>query len=233
MIVSVHQPHYLPWLGYFGKILRSDVFVILDNVQYKKREFQNRNQIKTPSGPAWLTVPVITHGHYEQMTGDVRIDPTDNWRAKHLRAIEMSYGKAPFFNKYYQSLEALYMGTEWNLLMDLSAAQLRLFFEWLGIRTPVRFERELGIAGVKTERIANICKSLNGDTYLSGSGGKDYMDESVFGAAGLKLAYQKFEHPVYPQLHGDFKPYMSIVDLVFNCGEESLEIIRISDKTTV
>ena len=137
MIVSVHQPHYLPWIGYFDKIDRSNVFVILDNVQYKKREFQNRNQIKMPAGPAWLTVPVITHGHYEQMTGEVRIDPTDNWRAKHLKSFFLNYRKAPFFDKYYQGLEELYLGGEWNLLMDLNVAMLRKFLEWLGIDIPI------------------------------------------------------------------------------------------------
>jgi hypothetical protein len=226
MIASVHQPHYLPWLGYFDKIDSSDVFVILDNVQYKKREFQNRNRIKTAAGVLWLTVPVVTRGRYYQTTGEVGIDNTEDWRANHLRTLELNYSRAPHFDEYFPGFAALMNSRQWETLAELSVAGLRFFMGKLGISVPIRFEKELGVPGEKTERIINICRAVGADTYLSGAGGKAYMDEPAFERAGIGLRYQHFEHPVYPQLHGAFEPYMAAPDLMLNAGGGSLEIIR-------
>lgn len=226
VIISVHQPHYLPWLGYFDKIDRSDVFVILDKVQYKKREFQNRNRVKTAGGVKWLTAPVVTRGRYLQTTGEVEIDNSEDWRASHLRTLELNYRRAPHFDPLYGALAELLNRNEWRLLAELNTAMLRFFMEELGIGTPIRFESELGAPGEKTERIVNICRALGADAYLSGAGGRDYLDEAAFADAGLRLTYQDYEHPEYPQLHGAFEPYMAAVDLMFNAGAASLDIIR-------
>jgi len=232
MIVSVHQPHYLPWLGYFDKIARSDVFVILDNVQYKKREYQNRNRIRTADGVKWLTVPVNTRGKYYQTTGEVEIDNSEDWRSIHLRTLELNYRRAPHFDDCFRELADLYNQKEWLLLADLNISMLRLFMKKLGIDVPIRFETELKVEGLKTERIINICRALGADTYLSGSGAREYLDETAFAESGLGLEYQSYEHPVYPQLQGGFEPYMALVDLLFNAGGGSLDIIRTGRRTS-
>ncbi len=226
MIVSVHQPHYLPWLGYFDKIDASDLFVLLDNVQYKKREYQNRNRIRTRQGVKWLTVPVATAGKYEQMTGEVEIEGGSGWREKHLETLRHAYSSAPHFKSAIEGLEELYMSSEWTRLAELNAAMLAWFMKEMGIETQVALESELGTGGLSTERIVNICLAVGADVYLSGSGGRDYMDEGLFEKAGLKLEYQKYEHPVYPQVHGGFEPYMGIVDLLFNAGDKAAQIVR-------
>ena len=226
MIVSVHQPHYLPWLGYFDKIAASDLFVLLDNVQYKKREYQNRNRIRTRQGVKWLTVPVATTGKYEQMTGEVEIESGASWREKHLETLRHAYSSAPHFKRVFEELEELYMGREWARLAEINSAMLAWFMKEMEIETRVALESELGTGGLSTERIVNICRAVGADVYLSGSGGRDYMDEALFEKAGLKLEYQKYEHPAYPQVHGGFEPFMGIVDLLFNAGKNAAQIVR-------
>jgi len=224
MIVSVHQPQYLPWIGYFHKIAHSDVFVFLDNVQYKKREFQNRNKIRTKEGWLWLTVPVITKGRFTQKMKEVLIDNTSNWHKKHWQSIEMNYSKAKYFNEYKEFFKSLYE-KEWDKLIDLNVFIIKYINELLNIKIPVYYESDLNIEGEKTTRIINICKKLNADTYLSGIGGKEYLIEEEFIKTGIKLIYQNFKHPVYTQVYPGFEPFMSIVDLLFNCGKESKNLL--------
>ncbi|MCZ6677020.1 MAG: WbqC family protein [Candidatus Poribacteria bacterium] len=225
MIVSVHQPQYLPWLGYFDKIDRSDLFVFLDNVQYKKREFQNRNRIRTPSGDVWLTVPVQTKGRYNQPIREVHIDNTADWRKKHWQSIAHSYQKAPHFSAYKDALELLYHST-WEKLDVLNQFCVRLLMKRLNILTPVVLESELDVSSTRTERIIEICQQVGASTYLSGAGGQAYIDTDRFGEAEIELVYQHYSHPVYPQIHDGFVPYMSVIDLLFNCRGESLRILR-------
>ena len=224
MIVSVHKPQYLPWIGYFHKIAHSDVFVFLDNVQYKKREFQNRNKIRTKEGWLWLTVPVITKGRFTQNMKEVLIDNTSNWHKKHWQSIEMNYSKAKYFNEYKEFFKSLYE-KEWDKLIDLNVFIIKYINELLNIKIPVYYESDLNIEGEKTTRIINICKKLNADTYLSGIGGKEYLIEEEFIKTGIKLIYQNFKHPVYTQVYPGFEPFMSIVDLLFNCGKESKNLL--------
>ncbi|HOO57048.1 MAG TPA: WbqC family protein [bacterium] len=226
MIISVHQPQYLPWLGYFDKIDSSDIFVILDNVQFKKREFQNRNRIKTPNGPKWLTVPVKVKGRYHQLAKDVLIDIESGWHTRHAKALELNYRKSVFFENHFEKIAGFLQEGKFGRLADLNISMLRYFLGTLGIDTPILIESDLGVTGTGTERIINICKKAGADTYLSGAGGKNYMREEMFAEAGINLDYQEFAHPEYEQLFGSFMPFMSIADLLFNEGEKSLEIIR-------
>ena len=232
MILSIHQPHFFPWLGYFDKIAGSDVFVILDNCQYKKQEFQNRNKIKTPKGPLWVTVPVLIKGYSDQNINDIRIDNSENWRKRHLNLLKTNYREARFFEPYYSEIESFYMSRKWEMLAELNIGMLYWFTERLGIGTPVRIASEMNVEGVKTERNVNICKALGADVYLSGQGAKTYLDGSLFAAAGIELRFQEYQHPVYTQLHGAFEPYLSVTDLLFNAGGRSLEIIKEGRKTT-
>lgn len=225
MIVSVHQPQYLPWLGYFHKIAQSEAFVFLDNVQYKKREFQNRNKILTGTGPLWLTVPVKTKGKFDQLIKDVEVDNSENWRKDHFESIRTNYHKAPFFKEHEQFLASVY-SKEWHKLMDLNVYIIMYILEYLEIPAKIVFETSLSAEGVKTGRIVSICKKINATVYLSGQGAKDYLEEEEFKTAGIGLEYQAFEHPSYTQLLPGFVSHLSIIDLLFNKGKESVKIIK-------
>lgn len=229
MIISVHQPQYIPWIGYFDKIRNSDAFVFLDKVQYKGREFQNRNKIRTKTGSIWLSVPVVASGEGRQIISDVRIDNSSDWAGDHLASLRSCYGRARFFDRYIPFFEDIY-GRRWESLAELNVRIIRYMLEDLSIPTPVYFESALDIKTKKTDRIVDICGKLKADTYLSGIGGREYLEENKFEAAGVKLIYQQFSHPKYHQQfmkdETDFMPYMSAVDLLFNEGPDSGRILN-------
>jgi hypothetical protein len=223
-VVAIHQPQYLPWLGYFDKLDRCDVFCLLDTVQYKKNEFQNRNRIKTADGWQWLTVPVTYS--FPQRIEEVGVNQTLDWQRKHLQALRTNYSKAPFFGSYYASFEEFYQ-KPYEMVVEVNLASIGLLMGLLGL------ERELVLASslqLETEdptlRLVEICKSLGGDLYLSGRDGAKYMDVDLFANNQIDILYQDFKHPQYPQCYGPFEPNMSVVDLLFNCGPESLTTIR-------
>ncbi len=226
MIVGIHQPEYLPWIWFFDKVAQSDLFVLLDNVQFEKNYIQNRTKIKTQSGWIWLTVPVLMKGRSEQLIKDVEIVRTENWQKKHWRSIFHAYKEAPYFQNYRDFFEEIY-SKEWKHLADLNETIIRYLIQQFGIEAEVMRASQLGVTGKRTDLLLAICKALNATTYLSGVSGKDYLEESKFAEAGIEVRYQEFrQHPVYPQLHGEFIPQMSVVDLLFNCGPSSMEIIR-------
>ena len=225
MVISVHQPQYLPWIGYFHKIKKSDIFVFLDNVQYKKREFQNRNQIKTDKGSLWLTVPVKTKGKFSQKIKEVLINNDYPWQRKHLTNFKLFYRKAKHFNTYIGFLEEIYLKKRWEKLISLNEFVIKYVLKELDIKTKIYFESELNIEGTSTERIINICRRLKADVYLSGKGAKAYLKEERFIQEGIRLIYQDFKHPVYSQLYGPFLDKMCIFDLLLNCGKESKKYV--------
>ena len=225
MIAAVHQPQYLPWLGYFHKIAKCDVFVFLDDVQYKKREFQNRNKIKTASGPLWLTVPVLTKGAYSQNINEVKTDTTEHhWENSHWKSIELNYRHSPFFKEHAGFFSELY-AKKWDSLMNVSLEIIRYTLKYLAINTPIKMSSEFALSSASTQRIIDLCKAIGAGTYLSGAGGKDYMDTSLFAQQNITLEFQQFNHPQYPQQYGAFEPYLSIIDLLFNCGPDSRKIL--------
>lgn len=224
MIVAIHQPQFMPWLGYFDKMDRSDVFVFLDNVQFKKNEWQNRNRIKTSQGWQWFTVPVSYR--FPEVMNRVMVDNRQDWRRKHLHALETNYMKAPFFDLYFPHFQEFYK-REWGMLVDLNIGSVILLKDIIGIPTRVCIASQLGEVGDDpTVRLIEICKALGADTYLSGQDGRNYMDVEAFERAGIKVIFQDFHHPLYPQLFGSFEPCISAIDLVFNCGPEGLTLIR-------
>ncbi len=225
MILSAHQPAYLPWLGYFDKIARSDIFVYLDAVQFEKNSFINRNKIKTPQGPQWLTVPVKTKGHINATLRDTLIDDEQPWRSKHLKSIEMNYRKAPHFKDCFLKLEGLFTIPESNLA-ELCWQQLQFWLSEFDIKTKVVRSSEVTITSKKSDLVFDLCKLFGADHYLSGALGKDYLEKNSFSAAGIKIEYQDYQSPVYPQLGGEFEPYMSIIDYWLNCGSGSKDILR-------
>ena len=224
MIVAIHQPQYLPWLGYFDKMLKADVFCYLDKVQYKKNEWQNRNRIKTANGWQWLTVPVIFR--FPQRIGEVGIDHRANWGHKHLQALITNYRRAPHFERYISVFEQIY-GSRWESIVELNLSVIKCLREMLGIggKPDVRAS-SLDCSEEPTDRLIDICRALGADTYLAGPDGAGYMDLDRFAERGVQVLTQRFEHPVYPQLFHGFQSHLSVVDLIFNCGPDSAEVIR-------
>lgn len=226
MIVSINQPAYLPWLGYFHRIAVSDLHIVLDHVQFEKNGYGNRNKVRTKDGWCWLTVPLKTKGKF----GDLRLDQVEiadnpDWAAKHGAALAQYYGRAPHYAAHAAALKDWY-GRPWGRLGELTRATTRYQLDALGIRTPLLFSSEMGVTGAKDELILNLCRAVGATTYLSGPLGRDYIREERFTAAGVRLAYHDYTHPAYPQRYPGFEPTMAALDLLLNHGPDSLRIIR-------
>ena len=220
MIVTIHQPQYLPWIGYFDKMEKADVFCLLDNVQYKKNEWQNRNRIKTSQGWQWVTVPVGYR--FPQKINEVPINNMVHWARKHLQALITNYNKAPFFNEYIDIFEKIYLGN-WCFLSEINIVLIEKIREFLGLQEKkIIMASDLVLSEDPTERLIDICQSVGGDTYLSGEAGSEYMNLDRFRESGVDVIFQNFTHPEYPQRFGQFKSHLSVVDLLFNCGTESM-----------
>lgn len=224
MIVAIHQPQFMPWLGYFDKIVRSDIFIFLDNVQFKKNEFQNRNKIKTAQGWMWFTVPVLYK--YPEQINEVRVNNLVDWRKKHVRALEINYHKAPYFHDLFPEIEQFY-AEDSEFISDANRASVLMLLKLLGVFKEIKVASMLGdLPEVPSERLAAICECVKADTYLSGAGGKDYLDLEPFNKKGITVLFQDFKHPVYPQLYGEFIPNLSLLDLLFNCGTDSVNFLE-------
>ena len=215
--VTIHQPYYLPWLGLFEKILKSDIFVFLDNVTYSKNGYANRNRIKTPEGSQWLTIPIVQKGISRTPINKVKISNAVDWRRKHWNSIKFNYGGAPHFKKYGSFFEELYR-LQWVLLADLNKFLIKTICIFLGIHGTFVDASELGVKGSKSELLVNICEALDADTYFSGRAGRDYLDCQRFEQRGIKVVFQDFQPAVYPQLFGEFIPNLSVIDYLFNVG---------------
>lgn len=223
MRVAIHQPHYLPWLRYFEKVARADVFILLDTVAFTKNGWQNRNRIKTTHGTVLLTVPV--HATLGMPLSEVRIDRNQPWQKKHWRSIEQAYRKAPFFERYAPGLKELYLN-DWDRLVDLNHRMLLFFLEALGVHTPVFLASTMPVNGTGTKRLTELVRRVQGTTYYTGAfAAETYLEPALFEQAGLKLELQHWQAPTYPQLHGEFIPDLSIVDLLLNVGPDSLRVL--------
>jgi len=222
-IVAAHQPNYLPWIGFFHKIWKSDLFIILDHVQFTRRGFINRNRVKGPKGAVWLTVPVRVHGKMRIM--DVPIDNSKDWSRKHASTLRAFYAKAPYFDDVYPVLEEVYEA-EWESLAELNIEIIMRIAKLLDLNRQFIRSSTLDPQGKKMEMIIDLCKKVNADIYFSGRGAMKYQDPNTFKENGIELVYQQFEHPVYPQRFGEFIPNLSIVDMLLNIGvEKTREIL--------
>ena len=230
MIVSIHQPNYLPWLGYFNKIIKSDVFVIFDDVQFpigKKGFFGNRNQIKTNSGQLWLTVPVLDRSKCKNFN-DIKVN-YNGWNEKHIKNIENFYRKSEYFDVYYKDIENI-LSQEYDNFSELSTKLITYFMNIMNINTKLVYSSEIckdvDLTGM--DKIFYILEQLKADTYISsdGPGSRRYIKDEDFSDKNIKLIWQDFEHPTYKQMYGDFISHLSIIDLLFNCGDKSKGIIN-------
>lgn len=211
MILTAHQPMYLPWLGLFDKIRQADTFCIFDDVPFERHGFGNRNWIKTANGPLLLTVPIHLQDHLDKPIREVQIDNSRNWQRKHLRAIEMAYAKAPRFGEVFPTLSEIYE-REWSTLAGLNEAILRRFLTLFGIDVEIVTASEQGFSGSKSALVLDMCRQLGAAEYIFGAQGRDYVDLNAFADAGVKVRFQEYDHPIYPQLHGEFIPKMSALD---------------------
>jgi len=225
MILTAHQPAYMPWLGLFHKIAISDAYVYLDNVQFEKNSYINRNKIKSANGPIWLTVPTLLKGHMSKTIKEIKINNDVNWREKHLKSIELNYKSAPYFSRYIEFFRDCY-NHKWNNLSDLNEYMLKWFLDTLRIEIKYYKMSEINFEGRKSELVLDMCKKLGADIYIFGALGKDYVREEDFSIEDIKLYFQDYKHPVYPQLYGEFINHLSIIDLLFNVGaERALDMI--------
>ena len=220
MKAAIHQLQYWPGLRFFAKMRAADLFIYLDDVQFEKREFQNRNRIRTPRGWQYLTAAVVSKGRFSQKINEVELDNPADWLKDHLQAIKQNYARAPFFKEYLPAIETLY-SRDYRVLSDLAMATMDLLKDAFAIKTPVKFSSEFKIDETSSARLAKLCAAAGADEYLSGAGAKAYLDPGVFSYAGIKLSWQEFSPRPYPQAFPGFEPDMSALDLLLNCGPRS------------
>jgi WbqC-like protein len=222
--VAVLQPGYLPWLGFFDQIMRADVFVFYDDVQFDKNGWRNRNRIKSTNGPIWLTVPVRI-ASLNQKINETEIDNRQPWVRKHLGSIKQNYSRAPYLQRYLPALEELLVGRKWERLLDLDMEVVMLLCRWLNLERRFFYSSQLNIHGERSERLLNLCLHFGARRYLSGNAAQSYLDVELFGRHGIEVEWQNYQHPNYAQQHGEFIPFLSTLDLVLNCGPESASIL--------
>ena len=229
VILTAHQPVYLPWLGLFHKIALADIFCVFDIVQYQRKDFNNRNKIKTSSGDLWLTVPVKSSGRFDCLITDIEI-VNNEWNKKHLKSIELNYKKTPYFDQYYYDLKKI-LDTSYQYLVDLNFDILVYLLNALNIDTKTVKASDYLFKGAKSELVLDMCIQLNADIYIFGENGKNYANIDTFISAGVSPYFQSYNHPVYNQIKGKFMPYMSVFDLLFNEGQNSKNILMLDNVT--
>lgn len=221
MIITIHQPEHLPWLGFFNKISKAEKFVILDNVQFEKNYFQNRNRIIGSNGVQFINVPTKTKGHMHNKLAQTEISTegvNSKWREKYLRTIQMSYGKHLYFHDVYPVLEEA-INTNSELLCDINIAIIKSFADKLDIYPEYVRASELQLIGGKSDLILDICKCLNADVYIAGPSGRDYLNIEHFREARIDVRYNDYHHPIYPQRKTkEFESHLAAMDLFMNHG---------------
>ena len=233
MNIAIQQPEHLPWIGFFNKMVQCDLFVYLDNVQFKKRYFENRNKVKGKSETLWLTVPVISKGLYSQNLCDVKIDNGQAWEKKYMGRLEYVYGKYPFWNELKEIVCAP-LNKSFEKLVDLNLAFIENIREYLEIDTPTVLASQMISEDLKgSDLILELCVRSKAKRYTSGPDGINYLDSEKFLKNGIEIVYHDFEHPQYPQMGKPFTSYLSILDLIANRGKESLQFINTSRKQDI
>jgi WbqC-like protein family len=224
----IHQPDFLPYLGFFHRLLSCELLILLDNVQFVQNNrdgWTHRDKIKTPSGAKWLTISV-KKAPWNTAIRDIQVATTTNWRDANLKLIKGNYQGAPYFKEIYPYMEELYH-YECDTLCQFTIRSIEILMRLLDIRVPLLFASALSPQGNKSELLLDVLRKVSATHYLSGSGAKCYLDPKLFAEAGIEIIWQNFSHPVYHQLHGNFIPYLSSIDVLFNCGiRRSREVLR-------
>lgn len=225
--VAILQSNYIPWKGYFDLVAAVDEFIIFDDMQYTRRDWRNRNQIKTPQGVQWLTVPVKVKGKYDQKIKDTAIDGSD-WSLAHWKALAQNYRRAPYFDEVAAWLEPLYL-ERYSHISQLNRRFIEAICHYLRIKTVISNSWDYALIDGKTERLTDLCKQAGGTEYISGPSAKDYVEERIFTDMGITLTWFDYAgYPEYTQLWGEFTHGVTILDLLFNCGENAHKYMRYS-----
>jgi hypothetical protein len=224
--VAVVQSNYIPWKGYFDLIAAVDEFVLYDDVQYTRRDWRNRNRIKTPQGVQWLTIPVSVKGKYHQSVRETKIDGSE-WASAHYKSLVQNYSRAPYFEEISDWLHPLYLNSAFTHLSDLNRCFIETICDYLGINTTITSSSEYNLVEGRTERLVAICSQAGAKAYISGPTAKDYLDEEIFLKNGIEVHWFDYiGYATYPQLWGEFRHDVSILDLLFNCGRASVNQLR-------
>ena len=221
--IVIHQPDFIPYIGFFERLYHCDLFIVLDHVQLLVKGWHNRDKIKGPNGGHWLTVPIQRSVKNQAINGAL-IDHSQHWQDKHLKTINHFYNKAPYFKELFPALEEIYTERH-DRLMDFNMKFLDFFCYFFGIATKRILSSQLGVQSKKSQLILDLVQHCKGTSYLSGEGAKDYLDTQIFEQAKIKIIWQDFKHPTYPQLHGKFIPYLSSLDFAMNCGPNLREYL--------
>jgi len=224
-IVVIHQPDFIPYLGFFHRLCYCNVYVILDHVQLLKRGWHHRDKIKGPNGEYWLTIPINRKTNSPPIN-KAKIDYSQNWVDKHLQTITHFYKKAKFFETIFPEIKLIYE-KNYTLLIDLNMAMLKFFWKLFSINVKTIYSSSLNINSKKSFLIFDIMKDIGGTHYLSGIGAKNYLDDSLFCTENIEVTWHNFKHPVYPQLYKDFIPYLSCLDFAMNCGNSLHSYLRV------
>jgi hypothetical protein len=224
--VAILQSNYIPWRGYFDMIAAVDEFILYDDMQYTRRDWRNRNQIKTPQGLQWLTIPVSVKGKYLQKIRETEIEG-QNWAADHWKALQQNYRRAPHFDLVSEWLHPLYHDQQDHLLSTLNRRFIEAICSFLGIRTQVTNSWDYQLVDGKTERLVDLCRQAGATHYISGPSARGYVDEEQFVRAGIELEWFDYAgFPDYPQQWGDFVSTVTVLDLLFNCGNAARQFLR-------
>jgi len=225
MIVSINQPSYLPWLGYFDRIAKSDLHIVLDHVQFEKNSVTNRNKIRTAEGWQWLTVPVRTKGRFGDLAvNTIEVEDNRRWADKHWKSLEQHYRRAPHFQEHAEFFRSVY-ARPWTRLFELISETNRHIFEALGMAPVIRFSSEFGLQSRKEELVLDLCRVVGATHYISGPFGREYLSLPAFASAGIGVTFHDYQHPTYHQAYPGFQPNLSVIDLLFNHGPRSLSIL--------
>ena len=231
MIVAIHQPEYLPWLGFFKKMMNVELFVFLDDVQFRKKGWQNRNRIRINDGTTLLSIPVHTHSYPK--INEVTIDNEKNWSIRHKKSILYNYAKAPYFDEIKDFIESIFE-KKFQYLVDLNTEIIKFIMNELEIKSKIVFSSELEISKKGSGRVLDICKAVGADHYITGTfWAESNLRVEEFKKSNIDVEFQKFQHPIYKQIHGEFIPEMSIIDLLFNKGrKEAKKILQNSTSSS-
>ena len=229
-VLVAHQPEYFPWLGFIAKAQLADVYYIVDTVQYMKEHWHSRNKIRKKDGWLWINTPVLQSKSKILMWPEAKIDNTKPWKRKQLSSIQMCYSRSKYYKEIYAELEEIY-SKDYEYLIDFNEQIIKYAFKKFNINVPVYKTSELikeghDISGVKTDLILNMCKAANAKTFIFGQDGKTYIEEDKFKQSGVEYKFQNFKHPIYKQRHPKFESHMSFIDLLFNHGDNSIEILK-------
>ena len=224
--IAISQSNYIPWKGYFDLINSVDEFVLYDDMQFTRRDWRNRNQIKTPTGLQWLTIPVETKGKFHQRINETEASDS-NWTKRHLRALELNYSPSAYCAHYWDVVREMYLDCASTNLSEINHHFLTSLNRLLGITTPLRWSSDYCLTGDRSGRLLNICRQAGATVYVSGPSARGYLEEAIFNQAGIQVAWMDYsDYRPYRQLHGDFRHDVSIIDLLFNEGPRAPDFMK-------